>query len=321
MSIEQVAAQTVAVAQRVRALFGCPVQPSPPEEPVLESGAQAVRSTSARIAVMSGDLVDQHRGFVSDTTTRLASNGHTDTNLHQSLSSAALLNQVGVSQLDAITDQIRALAQAAPSVRSPAAQRTLLEGLRAQLVVANTVVNTTQQQSSALAGQIRALNYRGDGEAQSAGWGQDPLSESPMPVDPSPHGKDPRYWIDVTKIIPVSPGEEAPYGTKQIGPGLWYPDDDGMSMSEPPAAKYPLDNTRIIRQDPHQVGPYGTRELAPGIFAPTPSKSYGGPPSWPTPRQPIDVRDVIHVAEGNKAPYGYFEYLPEWWAPNAPSPD
>jgi hypothetical protein len=36
---------------------------------------------------------------------------------------------------------------------------------------------------------------------------------------------------------------------------------------------------------------------------------------WPAPQQPIDVRDVIHVPHDSLAPWGYTEYLPEWFAP------
>ncbi|WAJ47949.1 DUF4226 domain-containing protein (plasmid) [Mycobacterium sp. Aquia_216] len=316
MSIEQVAADAVAVVQRARTLFGSSPQPPAPTEPSLESGAQIVQSAGARASVMTGDLVDEHRGFVNDATTRLTSNGHNDTALHQNLSSAALLNQTGAGQLDTITNQTRALAQAAPAARSPAAQRTLLQGLRSQVSAANTVLNTTQQQSSTLAGQIRALDYHSGGQAQGAGFGQDPLPDSPAPGEQPPHGKDPRYWIDLSKIIAVGPGEKAPYGTKQIGPGLWYPED--TSMSGPPPAKFPLDNSALTRLGPHELGPYGTKELAPGIFAPDPS--YGGQAAWPPPKQPIDVRDVIHLPAGEKAPYGYVEYLPGWFAPSVPGP-
>jgi hypothetical protein len=65
---------------------------------------------------------------------------------------------------------------------------------------------------------------------------------TPAPADP-PHGKDPRYWIDVTKIIHVPDGQLAPYGTVQIGPGLYYPDPTAgfTNAPPPPPAKYPLD--------------------------------------------------------------------------------
>jgi hypothetical protein len=38
-------------------------------------------------------------------------------------------------------------------------------------------------------------------------------------------------------------------------------------------------------------------------------------PDWAPPQQPIDVRDVIHVPQGSRAPWGYSQYLPEWFAP------
>ncbi|MEE6140311.1 hypothetical protein SKC41_28840 [Mycobacterium sp. 050128] len=220
MSIEQVAAQAVAVVQRARGLFGSSPQPPTPGEPTLESAAQIVSGAGARASVMSGDLVDAHRGFVHDATTRLTSNGHTDASLHQSLGSAALLNQVGARQLDTITEQTRALTQAAPGARSPAAQRTLLQGLRTQVSAANTVLNTTEQQSSTLAGQIRALDYQPGSRIQATGFGQGPLPESPAstsPDQPQP-AIDPRnpfvgderfgYWQDV--IPPPYVGKNPP---------------------------------------------------------------------------------------------------------------
>lgn len=36
---------------------------------------------------------------------------------------------------------------------------------------------------------------------------------------------------------------------------------------------------------------------------------------WPTPQQPIDIRDVVQVTPGQLAPSGYIEYLPGFWAP------
>jgi hypothetical protein len=219
VSIEQVAAQAVAVVQRARALFGSSPQPPAPGEPTLESGAQIVRGAGARAAVMSGDLVDEHRGFVNDATTRLTSNGHTDTTLHQSLSSAALLNQTGAGQLDTITEQTRALAQVAPGAHSPAAQRALLQGLRTQVLAANTVLNTTEQQSSTLAGQIRTLDYRPGGATGPDNHIQlvDDKHASPNPAIP-PTAIDPRnpfvgderfgYWQDV--IPPPYVGKNPP---------------------------------------------------------------------------------------------------------------
>ena len=140
---------------------------------------------------------------------------------------------------------------------------------------------------------------------------------SPAPDNDPPHGKDPRYWIDVTKIIHVPEGQLAPYGTKQIGPGLWYPSNDSSYNVTPPPApvKYPLDMADIAHPGPGGLGPFGSKELAPGYFAPGPDP-YSPESSWPPPKQPVDIRDVIQVPEGTLAPWGYVEYVPGWWAPD-----
>ncbi len=43
---------------------------------------------------------------------------------------------------------------------------------------------------------------------QHAGFGREPARDAPPPPDP-PHGKDSRFWIDVTRIISV-PGGQMP---------------------------------------------------------------------------------------------------------------
>ena len=310
------------MVERARALFASSPQPPTATQPSLESAAHTVRAAGARAAVMSGELVEQHQGFVGDAARRLAGNGRSDASLHQTLGAAATVTQAGARQLDSIAASTRALARAAAAARTPAGQRAVLQGLRTQVASANSVVTAAQQRSGTLAGQIRALGYE-SARAQGAGFGQDlPADrppESPAPANPPPHGKDPRYWIDVTRIIAVPPGQMAPYGTKQIGPGLWYPVDDGQSMSGPPPAKWPLDMSTLTRVAPGQTGPYGTTELVPGVFAPDPRQVYGSVPPWSPPKLPIDVRDVIQVPPGQKAPWDYVEYLPGWWAPRVPT--
>jgi hypothetical protein len=320
VSLTEVAEQAQAAVARMRALFVAPLQP-PPLAAGLETAARELSGAGQHAAVLSGHLVDRHQDFVGEATRELTSDGHTDTALNQRLTAAATVTQAGARQLDAIAAQTRTIAQAAATAGTPAAQRAVLQALRTQVSEANSVVTSTRQQARALAGEIRALDYRSGGQAQAVGLGGDPpIDRSPeAPADP-PHGRDPRYWVDVTKIIRVPDGQLPPYGSKQIGPGLWYPFDDGQLSSGPSPAKYPLDISRITTLSPGELGPYGTTELAPGVFAPDPRQTYSPGPSWPSPQQPVDIRDIIAVPKGQLAPWNYVEYLPGWYVPRAPNP-
>jgi hypothetical protein len=143
---------------------------------------------------------------------------------------------------------------------------------------------------------------------------------SPAAADPR-HGKDPRYWIDVTKIIHVPDGQLAPNNTVQIGPSLYYPSpgSDLNVTPPPPPAKYPLDIGDIVSRAPGQLGPSGHVEIARtpegSYWAPDPNAGYQPSPPWSAPQRPIDVRDVIQVPAGQLAPWGYVEYLPGWFVP------
>jgi hypothetical protein len=295
---------------------GPSLQPRLPAAPPLGAAAHTVSGAGRRAAVLSAELVDRHQQFVGQAARSLTGGAHTDTALYQQLGAAATLIDDGRRRLDAIVAATRTLARSAATAQTPGAQRAVLQPLHTQLSQANSVVYSTQQQASGIAGRIRALDYPSRGGVGGAEFGVDVPAD--RPPDP-PHGQDPRYWIDVTRIIHVPEGQMAPYGTKQIGPGLWYPFDDGRLMSGPPAAKYPLDISTISTLNPGEVGPYGTSELAPGVFVADPRQSYGGDPRWPAPRLPIDVRDVIHMPKGEFAPPNYVEYLPGWWAPQPPS--
>ena len=63
-----------------------------------------------------------------------------------------------------------------------------------------------------------------------------------------------------------------------------------------------------------QLLPWGYRIVAPGIGVPDPDAGYQPSPPW-TPREPVDIRDVIQVPPGGMAPWGYVEYLPGWFTP------
>ena len=108
----------------------------------------------------------------------------------------------------------------------------------------------------------------------------------PPPEDP-PHGKDPRYWLDVSKIILVPDGQLAPYGYKQIGPAFSTPTRNRHILTTAAPAKYPLDVTDIVTRAPGDVGPSRYQELSPGVWAPDPSAGYQAQPPWPAPQQPI----------------------------------
>ena len=320
MSLTQVAEQALAAVERARALFAGSPQTLQPAA-ALQTAARQAAAAGQHAAVLSGQLRDRHQDFVGEATRVLASKDRTDTALNQRLNLAATVTQAGAARLDAIAAATRTITQAAAAAGTPAAQRAVLQALHSQVSQVDSVVASAAQQGSALAGEIRALDYRSGDRVQPAGLGADPPTDrSPQaPADP-PRGTDPRYWIDVTKVIRVPDGQLPPYGSKQIGPGLWYPFDDGALPAGPSPAKYPLDISRIITLSPGELGPYGTTELSPGVFAPDPRQTYSPDPPWPSPRQPVDIRDIIAVPKGQLAPWNYVEYLPGWYVPRAPNP-
>jgi len=86
----------------------------------------------------------------------------------------------------------------------------------------------------------------------------------PTPIDP-PHGRDPRYWLDLDKIKYVPDGQPVPYGYTQIGAGLYYPyQDNTLSVQPPPRpANHPLDIASMMYFPPGsgKLPPDGYKEL------------------------------------------------------------
>lgn len=162
----------------MRSLFGPSPAPPPPAGAV-EQAAERVAAAGRHAAVLSGDLVGRHREFVGEATRVLTSDGQTDTALHERLATAAALTQAGGRHLDAIAARTRTITQAAATARTPAEQRAVLQALRTQVSQASSVVTSTQQQASALAGQIRALDYRSPGRVHAAGFGGDSPQDRP----------------------------------------------------------------------------------------------------------------------------------------------
>jgi hypothetical protein len=157
------------------------------------------------------------------------------------------------------------MSAAAPAARTAAQQRSVLTALRAQMQQASQVVQTTQQQAGAAATQIRSLQYPKDSPA-SSGDGVQALDDGKKPP---PHGHDPRYWVDVTKIIEVPDGELAPHGYVQIGPNQWYPFEDNQYSVHPPPdpVKYPLDMHDITKTSSHRGDRRSSRSTSATSFA------------------------------------------------------
>ena len=149
-----------------------------------------------------------------------------------------------------------------------------------------------------------------------------PLAPPDSMDDDPPHGKDPRYWLDTSKLIHVPEGELAPYGAKQVGPNLWHPSSDSSYnvTPPPPPAQYPFDARDVVAVPADKLGPANSVQIAEHdgytYWAPGPG-GLTAEPAWPEPQAPIDIRDVLYVPEGELAPWGYIEYLPHWWAPEA----
>ena len=64
----------------------------------------------------------------------------------------------------------------------------MLQALHTQVTQANSIVTSTRQQASAIAGQIRGLDYRSGGRVQAAGFGPGGAPQEPAPKPP---GTDP----------------------------------------------------------------------------------------------------------------------------------
>lgn len=316
MSLMQTCAEVEAVIARARSLFGSGEAVDVPDTAGhITQAAQSVTTARSRTADLSGTGIQSYQALADGSVPPLTRAAGSDTALAAHVTTAAAVTQAGAARMDQIAATTSAITKAAPAARSTNAQRVILTALRSQVSQASQVVQSTQQQATALAGQLRGLEYPKDAPVQAL---DHDLPRSPAPGDDPPPGKDPRYWIDVTKIIHVPNGQLAPFGTKQIGPGLYYPYNDQQynATPPPPPAKYPLDMNDIIQVPQGQLAPSGSKELSPGFFSPSPFSHDVADPPWSAPKRPIDIRDVLEVPKGQLAPPDYEEYLPGWFAPD-----
>lgn len=314
----QTCANVEAVVDRARSLFGSGEAVNLPDTAVhITNAAQSVTTARARTTDLSGTGIRSYQAMADQSTPPLTTAATSDTSLGAHVTTAAAVTQAGAARLDQIAATTKAITKVAPMARSTADQRVILTALRSQVSQASQVVQSTQQQASALAGRLRDLEYPKDSPAQALDHNF-PLEPAPGAGEP-PHGKDPRYWIDTSKIIHVPEGKLAPPDTRQIGPGLYYPyhDQQFNVTAPPPPAKYPLDMNDIVQVPEGKLAPSDTRELSPGYFSRSPFSHDVPDPPWRAPQRPIDIRDVIQVPQGVLAPPGYREYLPGWFAPDA----
>lgn len=321
MSVVEAVQGGQAVIRRARALFGSSggaEVPSGAEQ--LHEATEAIGQARQRTSELTGQGIPAYRDMAQQSIPPLTTAAGSDTSLAGQIRSAAAVDSAGAQRLDAIAATTRTLAAAAPGATTPNQQRAILTALRAQLQQTQQVLKTTQQQDNSTAGTIRDLTYPKNtptGKDDDIQALDDGKGKSPAP----PHGHDPRYWIDVTKITEVPDGRQAPPGYTQIGPNQWYPfEENQLSVHPPPdPVKFPLDMNDISRGAPGSWGPFGTSEIAPGWFAPDPRRFHDVQPPWAPPQAPVDIRDIIRIDMSDpnaKAPWGYREYMPGWFAPD-----
>ena len=84
----------------------------------------------------------------------------------------------------------------------------------------------------------------------------------------------------------------------------------------PDPVTHPLNRGDVRTVGPNELLPPGYKLVAPGIGLPDPDAYFQPQGPW-TPKEPVDVRDIIQVPPGRLAPWGYGGYFPGWWAPGS----
>lgn len=272
--------------------------------------APAVWSGSAAdAAVTASDQLNAHRGQLHSAHTAAGT----------VITEAAQISRDAHTQLRTVevawaSDK----AAVGPYANTAVGQAALLRAGQQRVQEATMVVQTAAERFQGSAQQLNGVigqlpQSGGKSDTQALGFGPQP--QSPAPKDP-PHGKDPRYWIDVDQLKYVPDGKLAPNGYVQVGPNLYHPLPGYPPGSTLPPAKLPLDVEDLVQVKPGQLGPAHTKEILPGWFTPVPLPGE----TFSPPKQPVDIRDIIQVPKGTLAPYNYFEYLPGWFAPKTIDP-
>jgi hypothetical protein len=102
----------------------------------------------------------------------------------------------------------------APYAGTVSGQAALLQAGRQRVEQATLVVRTAADRFGGAAQQMSGLI----GQLPQGGGpgGQPTVPAAPKPKDP-PHGKDPRYWIDLDQLKYVPDGKLAPHGVAVLG--------------------------------------------------------------------------------------------------------
>lgn len=257
MSIQQAAAQAVAAVAHARSLFESSPEP-PPTDSRLGLAADTTSVAGQRASVLSGDLIDAHRGFVDEQAPRLTRAGQTDNALSSYLDTAGRLTRAGASKLDVILANTRSLAGAATGTTSAGEQRMLAQALRNQVSQAGAVVSSTQQQASGIANGIRLMGYgtttkpkegpdfvtgpkpeqgpnadqrrKNQIDAFRQVFGRDPVSKSDWSTAAAldPNTYDPKFngTKSVVKVVRINPVP----GQGVVRSSQWIPDHDVRSF-------------------------------------------------------------------------------------------
>lgn len=325
-AVAQACQQALTAISHAKSLFSS--DPLPPTGAVngantLQVAHKSATDAPAKAADLSGETIDGYRQFATAAAPPLSSSAKNDARLGDLLQQAGHITRDSSAKLDALYKKVQETSQRAAGATSGPVQRAALAELSSYIRQANDVVKAASTGANGIQGQIRGLQYPGDKPAGSDGDSGGPhiqmVDDKTGGGKELPHGHDPRYWIDVTKIINVPDGQLAPSGTTQIGPNMYYPSPGtpGFATPAPPVAKYPLDLNDIQHYDPSKTLPdYNHSSVAPGWAYPRPNPWQPEPPWTFQTQRPVDIRDIMEVPPGGLAPWGYTEYAPGWWAPD-----
>ena len=184
MSIMRACAEAEAVIARARSLFGSGGAVDVPDTAAhITTAATSVTTARSHTADMSGIGIRSYQAMSDGSVPPLTTAATSDTSLAAHVTTVAAVTQAGAARMDQISATTSAISEAAPMATSAAGQRLILTALRSQVSQASQVVQSTQQQASALAGQVRGLEYPKDTPVQYS-WKEDPSSTTTTTTTP-----------------------------------------------------------------------------------------------------------------------------------------